>query len=194
MGDAELTLAAMEWTVHGWRTIYESEWAGMRQADVELPDGQRLWHHVVHYPRPAAAAVVVDNDRGVLMLWRHRFITDTWGWEIPAGRVDDDETPIDAAARETEEETGWRPGRLQPLTRYHPSNGSSDQTFHVFWGEGADHVGDPTDPNEAERVEWVSVVRAARLMAEGAVTDGFSLTALAVAMVQGVLPPNAGAG
>ncbi len=47
--------------------------------------------------------------RGVLLLWRHRFITDTWGWEIPAGGIDPGETPPDAAARETLEETGWEP-------------------------------------------------------------------------------------
>ncbi|MEZ5381992.1 MAG: NUDIX hydrolase [Microthrixaceae bacterium] len=178
----------MEWTVHGWRSIYESDWMAMRQADVELPDGQRLWHHAVHYPRPAAAALVTDRHLGVLMLWRHRFITDSWGWEIPAGRVDDGETPRDAAARETLEETGWRPGPLQPLTRYHPSNGSSDQVFHVFMAEGAQHVGEPTDPNEAERVEWVPVARALALMADGLITDGFSLTALAVALAMGSLP------
>ena len=46
------------------------------------------------------------------MLWRHRFITDSWGWEIPAGGVDAGETPEDAAAREVLEETGrieWLP-------------------------------------------------------------------------------------
>ena len=44
----------------------------------------------------------------VLLLWRHRFVTDTWGWEVPAGRVDASETAMQAAQRETLEETGWR--------------------------------------------------------------------------------------
>ncbi len=43
---------------------------------------------MVLLPRPAAGTVVVDAERGVLLLWRHRFITGTWGWEIPAGGVD----------------------------------------------------------------------------------------------------------
>ena len=160
----------------------------MRQADVGLPDGQRFWHHVVHYPNSAAAAVVADPQRGVLMLWRHRFITDSWGWEIPAGRVDPGEQPIEAAARETEEETGWRPGPLGPLTMYHPSNGSSDQSFHVFLATEAEHIGDPTDPNESERVEWVPVADLRGLIADGQVSDGFSLTALATAFTLGRLP------
>jgi 8-oxo-dGTP pyrophosphatase MutT (NUDIX family) len=48
--------------------------------------------------RPAAG--VHDPDRGVLLLWRHRFITDSWGYEIPAGGVDEGETPAQAATRE----------------------------------------------------------------------------------------------
>ncbi|CCM62411.1 NUDIX hydrolase [Candidatus Microthrix parvicella RN1] len=159
----------------------------MRQADVELPDGQRLWHHAVIYPHAAAAAVVAHPDRGVLMLWRHRFITDSWGYEIPAGRVDPGEKPIDAAAREVEEETGWRPGPLTPLTRYHPSNGSSNQTFHVFQSSDATYLGDPTDPNEAERIEWLAPSRLPGLIADGQVTDGFSLTAISTAFLLGRL-------
>ena len=51
--------------------------------------------------------MAVDPARGVLALWRHRFITDTWGWEIPAGRLEAGETAEQAARRETLEETGW---------------------------------------------------------------------------------------
>jgi 8-oxo-dGTP pyrophosphatase MutT (NUDIX family) len=114
----------------------------------------------------------------VLLLWRHRFITDTWGWEIPAGRIEPGETPEDAAARETLEETGWRPGPLTRLGTYAPSNGTTDQIFHVFVADGATRVGDPTDVGESERVEWVPVERVRALIAEDRLTDGLSLTGL----------------
>jgi 8-oxo-dGTP pyrophosphatase MutT (NUDIX family) len=103
----------MRWIVHGERTLYSSPWVGLRLVDVEIPGGERFEHHVVRVPRQAAGCVVHDPDRGVLLLWRHRFITDTWGWEIPAGAVDDGERPGDAAAREVREETGWRPGPVE---------------------------------------------------------------------------------
>ena len=83
------------------------------------------------------------------MLWRHRFITDTWGWEVPAGRVDAGEAPMAAGHREALEETGWAPGPLTPLTSYHPHNGSSDATFHLFLATEATHVGPPTDTDES---------------------------------------------
>jgi ADP-ribose pyrophosphatase YjhB (NUDIX family) len=97
----------MKWTVHGERTIYDSPWVRLALTDVEIPGGARFDHHVVRMPAAASGTVVHDPARGVLLLWRHRFTTDTWGWEVPAGRIDDGETPEQAAARETLEETGW---------------------------------------------------------------------------------------
>jgi 8-oxo-dGDP phosphatase len=168
----------MRWTVHGERALYESEWMSLYLADVELPDGQRFEHHVLRIPREAAATVVHDPDRGLLLLWRHRFITDSWGWEIPGGRIDEGETPEQAAARETLEETGWRPGPLRPIGAYHPLAGAVEQRFHVFLAQGAEHVGDPRDTFEAERVEWVPVARVRELIRSGEVSDGYSLTGL----------------
>jgi 8-oxo-dGTP pyrophosphatase MutT (NUDIX family) len=119
------------------------------------------------------------------MLWRHRFITDTWGWEIPAGRVDPGESAVDAAAREVLEETGWRPRPLRPLVRYHPSNGISDQRFDIFAADGAIHVGPPTDPYEAERIEWVPTAELRKIIAAGQMGDGLSLTAVLYALAFG---------
>jgi len=172
----------MRWTVHGERVIYESEWVNLALTDVEIPDGDRFEHHVVRMPNQAAGTVVHDPARGVLLLWRHRFITDTWGWEIPAGRIDPGETPAQAAAREALEETGWRPGPLRPLVRYQPTNGISDQVFSIFLAVGAVHVGEPIDRSEAERVEWVGVGPLRELIRAGAMLDGLSLTAILYAL------------
>ena len=168
----------MRWRVHGERQLYASEWVGLSLVDVEVPDGPRFDHHVVRARGPAAGTVVVDPARGVLLLWRHRFITDTWGWEVPAGGVEPGESPVDAAAREVLEETGWRPGPLRPQVTYHPSNGLSDQTFHVFVADGAELVGAPSDPAESERVAWVPVAEVRELARTGQVTEGLSLAAL----------------
>lgn len=177
----------MRWTVHGEREIYDSEWMRLVLVDVEIPGVDRFDHHVVRYPQPASGTVVRDPDRGVLLLWRHRFITDTWGWEVPAGRIEPGESPEQAAARETLEETGWRPGSLTRLGSYAPSNGSSDQMFHVFVADGATHVGDPSDIGESERIAWVPVDEVRQLITAGALTDGLSLTSLLWALAFGAL-------
>lgn len=168
----------MRWTVHGERVVYDSPWVRLALTDVEIPGGERFEHHVVRMPAEAAGTVVHDPERGILLLWRHRFATDTWGWEVPAGRIDEGEGREDAARREVEEETGWRPGPLRHLVTYFPHNGSSDATFHLFAADGAAHLGDPTDPSESERVEWVTLASVRAELRAGRVGDGLSLTAL----------------
>ncbi|HEX2381139.1 MAG TPA: NUDIX hydrolase [Acidimicrobiales bacterium] len=172
----------MRWTVHGERSLYESDWVRLTLVDVEIPGEERFEHHVVRMPNKAAGAVVHDPDRGLLLLWRHRFITDTWGWEIPAGKIEPGETPEEAATRETIEETGWAPGPLRHLVTYHPSNGLSDQRFHIYLAAGAQHVADPTDPGEAERIEWVPMADVRSSVERGEMTDGLSLTAVLYAL------------
>jgi 8-oxo-dGTP pyrophosphatase MutT (NUDIX family) len=168
----------VEWVEHGERSLYESPWVSLRLVDVEVPGGARFDHHVVRRHQPAAAVVVHDPALGVLMLWRHRFITRTWGWEVPAGRVEEGEPLAAGAAREVLEETGWEPGPLRHLTGYHPENGLSDTRFEVFAADGARHVGEPSDPSEADRVEWVRLPVVRELVRSGQVQDGLSLTSL----------------
>jgi 8-oxo-dGTP pyrophosphatase MutT (NUDIX family) len=172
----------MRWIVHGEHGIYDSEWVRLTLVDVEVPGGERFEHHVVRMPNFAAGTVVHDADRGLLLLYRHRFITDTWGWEIPAGRIDPGEAPAAAAAREVLEETGWRPGPLTPLVTYQPQNGVSDQRFHVFLADGAAHEGAPSDPGESERVEWVPLADVRAIVGGGEMPDGLSLTAVLYAL------------
>jgi len=172
----------VEWEVHGERSVYDSAWVSMSLVDVEVPDGARFDHHVVRLPRPAVGVVVrgpgPTGEDSVLLLWRHRFITGSWGWEVPAGGVDPGETLESAAAREVLEETGWAPGPLRRMHGYHPSNGLSDQRFELYAAAGAVHVGEPSDPAESLKVEWVPVARLRELLAGGEVVDGLSLTAL----------------
>jgi 8-oxo-dGTP pyrophosphatase MutT (NUDIX family) len=172
----------MRWTIHGERVLYDSEWVRLALADVEVPGGPRFDHHVARMPANAAGTVVHDPSRGVLMLWRHRFITDTWGWEVPAGRIDPGETPVQCAIRETIEETGWRPTAVEPLVQYHPNNGFLDQVFYCFHARGAVQIGEPTDRSEAEWVEWIPVDRIRGLLAGNQIVDGLSVTAIAFAL------------
>ena len=178
----------MRWDVHGERSLYESDWMNLRLVDVEVPGGPRFDHHVLRLPHHAAGTVIHDADDGrVLLLWRHRFITDSWGWEIPAGNLDRGETPVAGAFREALEETGWAPRELRPLARYHPMPGAVDQTFHLFVAAGAEHRGEPADPGESERVEWVPVPEVREALTDGRVSEGMSLTGLALAVVSGAL-------
>ena len=182
----------MRWTVHGERKLYESEWVTLALTDVEIPaigerPAVRFDHHVVRMPAPATGVVVHDDTRGVLLLWRHRFITDTWGWEVPAGKVDPGEVAADAARREVLEETGWSAGPLTHLCSYAPISGVGDHRFELFSADGATYVGEPSDPAEAERVEWVPVAELREEIRAGRVDNGLTLTALLWCLAEGII-------
>jgi 8-oxo-dGTP pyrophosphatase MutT (NUDIX family) len=121
---------------------------------------------------------VLDDQRRVLMIWRHRFITDSWGWEIPIGKIESGEEPIAASAREVEEETGWRPGRLRPLLYTQPTNGISDSVHHIFRADGATHLGPPTEGWESERVGWIPLTGIRPLIDKRDIISGTTLAAL----------------
>src|SRR5580693_4388911 len=129
----------MRWIVHSEKPLYSDPWLDIRLADVELPDGRHLEHRLIRTP-PGAGAVVTDQHHRVLLLWRHRFITGTWGWEIPIGRAEAGEELAAAAAREVEEETGCRPGPHTPLLRVEPTPGISTSVHHVYWGSAATRI------------------------------------------------------
>ncbi|MCP9947303.1 NUDIX hydrolase [Actinomadura madurae] len=170
----------MRWKVHSEKPLYTDEWLDIRLADVEITGGRHLAHRLIR-SEPGAGAVVVDDQRRVLLEWRHRFITDAWGYEIPIGGIREGEDPAAAAAREVEEETGWRPGPMRPFTVVHPTPGISDSRHHIFWADGATQVGPPAEDWEAERVEWVPLPDIRGLVEAGEVVSGTSMAALLLA-------------
>lgn len=168
----------MKWIEHGRRTVYTSPWVRVELADVEIPGGSRFEHHVLAMPRTSNTAVVTDDQDRVLLLWRHRFITGRWGWEVPGGWGDPGEQPLETIRREIEEETGWRPGEVSVMTEYFAMAGISDAHFTVFHATGCTRIGEPEDASESSRVEWVPLSEARKLAAAGEITDGPSLAAL----------------
>lgn len=153
------------WRRFGEKTIYESRWVRLGLVDVEAPNGERWDYHVVHLGRIAIALVVDDRDR-VLMLWRYRFIIERWGYELLGGMVDEGQDAAATAAREAEEESGWRPlGKPEHLVSFEPLPGQVTAPVDVFLWRGAERIGEPTDTEEVGRVEWVALSRVPELAA-----------------------------
>jgi 8-oxo-dGDP phosphatase len=168
---------ASRWKTFGERVIYDNPWVWLGQVDVELPDGERFWHHVVRLHR-AAMMVLVDGQDRVLLLWRHRFVQDRWGWELPGGLIDEGEEPAETAARELEEETGYRAGRVEHLITFQPMVGMVDSEHVLFTGRDPERVGEPTETTEVERMEWVPLGSVPGLIAAGEIWNSGTLVAL----------------
>ncbi len=171
----------MRWNVRSEKPLYRDDWLDIRLADVELPNRRHINHRLIRLA-PGAGCVIFDDRDRVLLLWRHRFITDTWGYEIPIGQINPGESPAEAARRECEEETGWRPSRLEPLIYTQPTPGVSDSEHHIFIGREAVRTGDPVDTLEADRIEWVPATQIRELIGTRQISSGTTLAALLFAI------------
>jgi 8-oxo-dGTP pyrophosphatase MutT (NUDIX family) len=170
----------MKWEVRSEEELYRDRWINVRIADVELPDGRHLDHRLIRV-QPGAGAVVLNDHDEVLLLWRHRFITDVWNYEIPMGGLDPGEDPAVGAAREVEEETGWRVGPLRHLLYDEPMNGLVDARNHIYLAESAAYVGPPDEGIECDQVEWIPLTKIAGLISAGQIVGGTTIAALLMA-------------
>lgn len=147
------------WRTYGERLVYDNRWVQLGLVDVEAPNGERWEYHVVHLARIAIGLIIDERDR-VLMLWRYRFPTDQWGYELLGGLVEEGEVPADTARREVEEETGYRPvGEPEHLVSFEPLPGQVTADTDVYLWRQVEKVGEPTDTEEVGRLEWVPLSR-----------------------------------
>ena len=146
-------------------------------ADVELPDGVRFEQYVIRAPRSAMVAVL-DGQERLLLMRRHRFVFDRWVWELPGGYVDEGEDPATCAIREVEEETGWRPGTVEPLVSFQPWVATADAENLLFLARIAEYTGAPVDVNETERVAWIPLEQARQLVSDGEIAGAGTVIAV----------------
>ncbi|MCL2427024.1 MAG: NUDIX hydrolase [Oscillospiraceae bacterium] len=158
--------------------IYECEWISLYADRVRFPDGQILdKYHYAHFDFDSVGIVIQNEEGEVLLIKSNRYITQSEEWEIPAGRVDKGECPVEAASRETLEETGYEITTPELIYRYNPSNGSTDQVFLIYKAVAKKKVGQ-FDTNEVSGIAWVSKDKVKEMLKQNEICCGFSLTGL----------------
>lgn len=161
--------------VKSTRTVFKGRVFDVVVDRVLMPHGREVDQEVVRHPRSVVLLPMKDADRLVLVR-QYRYPIDRWIWELPAGSLDPDESPEQAAARECREETGFHPGRVELAATFYPTPGYCDELMMFFrLSELADAAGsgfhDVKDEDEALTVGLFSTREARDLLARGEILD-----------------------
>jgi ADP-ribose pyrophosphatase len=121
---------------------------------------------------------VLDAER-VVMIRNYRYTVEEELIEFPAGTLDaPGETPADCAARELEEETGYRAGRVEAMGSYYTSPGISTEIMHCFVATDLEKRAQRLEPTEVIEPEIVRLDTAVAWVADGKIRDGKTIAAL----------------
>jgi len=144
---------------------------------VSLPNGaESVREHIVH---PGAVVMLAALDNGKLLFERQfRYPVGQVFLELPAGKIDAGEHPMDTARRELREETGYKARSWRHLGIMHPCIGYSNERIEIFLAHGLSYVGHEPDQGEFLEVIELSLADAFLAVREGEITDGKTLAGL----------------
>jgi len=169
-----MTNKLMEKTI-STEQIFTGKVISLQVDTVELPDGSTATREIVKHPG-AVAVLAVQNDR-LLLVDQFRQAMGRCELEIPAGKLERGEEPMEAAARELEEETGYHCENMTHLQSFYTAPGFSDEIIHLYLAEDLTSGEMSPDEDEFLEVYEVSFEEAQQYIAEGRIADAKTMMA-----------------
>lgn len=144
-------------------------------------NGIEIIREVVRHPGGAGALPLFDDGR-VALVKQYRHPARRELLEIPAGRIEYGETPEMCAAREMEQETGFRAGRIEKLAEFYTTPGFCEEKLHVYLATDLAPSSQALDHDELVEVVYLPFAEAARMAESGGIEDSKTIIALLLAM------------
>lgn len=159
------------------KTLYLGRVIQLSLETVRLPGGRETELEIVRHPGGAAVVALDAQDR-VCLLHQFRHAAGGYIWELPAGKIDNREPPLQTAQRELEEEAGCRAARWESLGDCVSSPGVLAEVIHLFLARDLTLVPPQAGPDEVFSVEWRPFDEVLHMVETGELRDCKSLAAL----------------
>ncbi len=129
--------------------VYEGKVFGIRRDEVIEPSGVRTTREMITHPGSVVVLPVLPDGR-VLLIQQYRYAARQYLWELVAGRMDHGETPIEGAARELKEETGYTAKKLKIFLEFFPTPGFLEEKMYLLLAKGL--TPGKAEPEEDEKI------------------------------------------
>ncbi|WP_106768060.1 NUDIX domain-containing protein [Paenibacillus faecalis] len=167
---------SLEETTISTKQIFEGKIISLQVDTVELPDGQQATREVVRHP--GAVAVLALRDDKMLVVDQFRQPLGRCEVEIPAGKLERGEDPLEAAKRELQEETGYTCGSIRKLQSFYTSPGFADELIHLYLAEDLTSGDMAPDEDEFLEMSEITLDEAYRLIQEERISDAKTILAV----------------
>ncbi|HEV2009322.1 MAG TPA: NUDIX hydrolase [Burkholderiales bacterium] len=159
------------------KLVYDGRLLKVREDIVLLPDGKTARREYVHHPGASIIIPMLD-DETVLLERQYRYPLKRHFYELPAGKIDAGEDPLETARRELREECGYQANVWRHLTTLHPCIGYSDERIELYLARELAHVGSALDDGEFLELVPLPVREALAWINTGRITDVKTITGL----------------
>ena len=142
--------------------------------------GVEIVREVVRHPGGAGALPLFDDGR-VALVRQYRHPARRELLEIPAGRIEDGEAPETCAAREVEQEIGFRAGRIEKLAEFYSTPGFCEEKLYVYLATDLTPASQALDDDELIEVVYLPFAEAVKMAERGEIEDSKTIIALLMA-------------
>lgn len=146
--------------------------------EVVLPNGHRATLDVVRHPG-GAAVCAIDSQQRICLLRQYRYVADGWIWELPAGKLEPNEPPLETAKRELIEEAGVSAKHWESLGPILSSPGVFSEVIHLFYAAELEPTAVAHESAEVIEIHWIPFSEAYLWAMNGQIRDAKTIIALA---------------
>lgn len=166
----------------GSRRAYTGRIISLDVDRVRFPDGSEGELEMIRHPGASAVVPFLSDPEGedpqILLIRQYRYAADDYLYEIPAGRLDPGEAPIDCARRELHEETGCTAERVERLTTIFTTPGFTDEKIHLFMASGLTRGASARESDEFIEVETKALSDVLLMIEDCQISDSKTIVAL----------------